>query len=180
MASARDQALPPSPGHLPFGVLGRPHGVRGEIVLFPFNPDGARLERLRFPIDVEIVSQSRRQAAQILAARPFGQGEALLRIAGVDSREAVAAFTNSELHVMRAALPALAAGEVYVADLVGCAVYDLQGRLRGTVRSTFWNGSHDILSVVDDAGAEVLVPAAPGFIQQLDLAARTMVVDDHE
>jgi 16S rRNA processing protein RimM len=180
MASARDQAPPPSPGHLPFGVLGRPHGVRGEIVLYPFNADGTRLERLRMPVDVEIVSHGRRQAGQILTARAFGQGEALLRIAGADSREAVAALTNAELHIARAALPPLGAGEVYVADLVGCAVYDLEGRLRGRVRSTFWNGSHDILSVVNEAGDEVLVPAVPGFIQKLDLSGRTMVIDDHE
>jgi 16S rRNA processing protein RimM len=180
MASARDQTLPASATHLSIGVLGRPHGVRGEIVLHPFNPDGTRLERLRFPVDVEIVSGSSRRAGQLLAARPFGQGAALLRIAGSESREAVAELTNSELHIARAALPPLAAGEFYVADLVGCAVFDLEGKPRGRVRNTFWNGSQDILTIVSDSGEELLVPAVAGFIQQLDLVARTLVVDDHE
>src|SRR3954451_12334186 len=101
MAAARTQTA--SATTLPFGVLGRPHGVRGEIVLHPFNPDGTRLERLRFPVDVEIVSSSRRRAGQLLTARPFGQGAALLRIAGFDSREVVAELTNAELHVARSA-----------------------------------------------------------------------------
>ena len=180
MASAPDQVAQASAATLPFGVLGRPHGVRGEIVLHPFNADGTRLDRLRFPVDAEIVWPDRRKAAQLLSARAFGQGQALLRIGGADTRELVAQLTNAELHVARSALPPLAPDEVYVADLVGCAVYDLQGRLRGRVRSTFWNGSQDILAVVAEGGEELLVPAVPGFIHSLDLAARTMVIDDHE
>jgi 16S rRNA processing protein RimM len=180
MASARNPGAPASATTLPFGVLGRPHGVRGEIVLHPFNPQGARLERLRFPIAVEIVRADRRQPGEVLSARPFAQGQTLLKIAGAETREAVAALTNAELHVARAALPPLEPGELYVADLVGCEVYDLRGVHRGRVRSTFWNGSQDVLAVVAESGEELLIPAVPGFIHQLDLAARTMVIDDHE
>ena len=104
----------------------------------------------------------------------------VLRFEGVADREAAAALTHAELQVPRASLPPLAAGEIYVADLVGCAVYDLAGRLRGRVASSFWNGRQDVLTVVDEGGAELLVPAVPGFIQAVDLAARTLVIDDHE
>jgi 16S rRNA processing protein RimM len=178
-AAGRDQATAPR-GTLSFGVLGRAHGVRGELILRPFNPGGTDLRRLSLPVEVELVMVDRRQTATLVAARPFGDGEALVRLAGVDDRDAAAALTNAELLLPRAALPALAPDEMYIADLLGCEVRDGQGRLRGRVVSTFWNGSHDVLSIVGEEGAELLIPVVPGFIQAVDLAARTLVIDDHE
>jgi ribosomal 30S subunit maturation factor RimM len=48
------------------------------------------------------------------------------------------------------------------------------------VRATFWNGAQDVLSVADEAGAELLVPAVSDFLREVDLAARRLVVDTHE
>jgi 16S rRNA processing protein RimM len=177
MASATEH---PAPGTLPFGVLGRPHGVRGEIVLHPFNAGGTHPRQLRLPVAVVLVASGQRRSATLVAARAFGEGEALVRFEGVDSREAAATLTHAEVQVPRAALPPLATDELYVADLIGCTVYDLAGRLRGRVAATFWNGSHDVLTVLDEGGAELLLPSVPGFIRSVDLVARTLVIDDHE
>ena len=179
MTSAPDEAAPAAAA-LPFGRLGRPHGVRGEVVLQPFNPGGARLSDLRLPVVVEVALPAGTRTLALVAARPFGEGEALLRLEGVTTREEAAALTHGELRIPRAALPAPGPGEVFVADLLGCAVFDLAGRPRGTVRGAFWNGSQDVLSIVADGGEELLIPAVPAFIQRVDLGARTMVIDDHE
>jgi 16S rRNA processing protein RimM len=178
MASAPDQPVPGAT--LPFGVLGRPHGVRGELVLHPFNPGGTHPRQLRLPVAVDLIAGGQRRSAKLVSARPLGEGEALVRFEGVDSRDAAAALTHAELQVPRAALPPLAIGEIYIADLIGCSVYDVAGRPRGRVTASFWNGSQDVLTVVGEDGAELLVPAVPGFIQSVDLAARTVVIDDHE
>jgi len=138
--------------------------VRGELVLHPFNAGGVDLRELSLPLTVRVGDRE----MSLVAARPTADAW-LVRLEGVDDRDAAAALTNVDLTLARAALPEPDDGEVYVEDLVGCEV-----------RDTFWNGAQDVLSIVDDAGVELLVPAVPEFLRELDLEARTVIVDPHE
>jgi len=161
--------------------------VRGEIVFHPHNPSGARLEDLRFPFEAKLGDDPRAGApprkrpdsVRLVGARAFG-GASLVRLDGVDDRDVAAGFTNLELMVPRVVLPPLGQGEYYVVDLVGCAAFDEDGRPRGTVVSVYWNGHQDILEIKDEGGAELLIPAVPDFLRQVDLEARRLVIDDHE
>lgn len=167
---------------LPFGRLGRPHGVRGELALRPFNADGEALLDAELPLPVELVAERQgketRRAMTVLAVRPADQ-LLLVRFEGVDTREAAATLTNAELWLPRQELPPLEDDEFYVEDLVGCTVVDEQGRERGKVVATFWNGAQDVLTVAGEGG-ELLIPAVPEFLREVDLDARRVVVDTHE
>jgi 16S rRNA processing protein RimM len=163
---------------LPFGRLGRPHGVRGEIALRPFNTDGAALADLELPMPVQLVREKERKELTLSAVRPANEA-LLVCFEGVASREQAAALTNFELWLPRAALPELETDEFYVEDLIGCTVIDTEGRERGTVKSTFWNGAQDVLTLTGPDG-EAHVPAVPEFIREVDLDARRVVVDMHD
>lgn len=148
--------------------------MRGEIVLHPFNGD---LDPAQLPVPLRVRVGEREMT--LLQARGAGD-RWLVRLDGVADRDAAAALTNSDLALPRSVLPPLAPGELYVGDLVGCEVRDVDGRVRGVVRGTFWNGAHDVLTVVDEAGTELLVPATPEFLRAFDAGARVVVVDPHE
>jgi 16S rRNA processing protein RimM len=164
---------------LPYGVVGRPHGLSGELTVHPFSGSVEDLE-LILPLEVALVRhESDRQTLSLVHARPAANS-LLARFAGIESRDAAAALTNAELWLPRASLPPLTDDEFYVEDLVGLAVVDLAGRARGAVQASFWNGAQDVLTVVDDAGAELLVPVVPDFIREVDLEARRLVVDPHD
>jgi 16S rRNA processing protein RimM len=175
---------------LSLGVFGRAHGVRGELVFHPHNPQGARLEALKFPFAAMAGPDTRGgpgapRPIRLLGARRFEEG-ALVRLEGIVDRDAAAALTNRELLVPRAVLPPLGPGEFYVVDLLGCRVIDQTGRARGTVVGAYWNGQHDVLTIrapKDDRAqgdpAELLLPAVPDFLREVDLQARQVVVDDH-
>jgi 16S rRNA processing protein RimM len=163
---------------LPFGRLGRPHGVRGEIALRPFNPDGDGLAGTVLPAPVQLVRQTSRREMTLVAVRPAND-VLLVRLEGVETREQAAALTNFELWLPRTALPALESDEYYVEDLVGCTVVDVGGKERGTIKSTFWNGAQDVL-IVNGPDGELLIPAVAEFIHDVNLDARRVIVDTHE
>jgi 16S rRNA processing protein RimM len=167
-----------APQTLPFGRLGRPHGVRGEIVLRPFNPDGDVLARTALPAVVQLVREKERREMTLVAVRPAND-TFLVCLEGVETRDQAAALTNFELWLSRSVLPALASDEFYVEDLVGCVVVDLAGKERGTIKSTFWNGAQDVLALQGPEG-ELLVPAVAEFLRSVDLEARRVIVDMHE
>lgn len=167
------------PRTIAIGVLGKPHGVRGEIGLRLFNVETiAPLE----PGPVVLARAGRSAPHTVTQVRPFGAG-LLVTLAGVDSREAASALTHSEVRVERSTLPAPASGEYFVADVVGCQVINQDGTRLGVVDETFWNGAHDVMIVRGDAGAggaEWLIPLVPDFIREVDATSRTVRVDWQE
>jgi 16S rRNA processing protein RimM len=163
------------PRTIAIGVLGKPHGVRGEIGLRFFNLENvASLE----PGPVVLERNGKSTVHTVTGTRPFGAG-LLLTIAGVDSREAAAALTHSEVRVERASLPAPDSDEFFVSDVIGCEVINHDGSRLGVVEETFWNGAHDVMIVRAGTGAaaERLIPMVPEFIRAVDAAARTVRVE---
>lgn len=160
------------PDTLPIGVFGRPHGVSGEIVFRPHDAGSRALDSIRRLI---VVRDGRRQSYDVVAARPVSAGF-LVRLEGITDRDAAAALTLAEVRVPRAALPPLDAGEYYVEDVAGCAVSDESGRALGIVKNTFWNGAHDVGTVVDADGRERLLPLVPDFVLEVDASGRKMRV----
>ena len=101
-----------------------------------------------------------------------------MRFAGVTDREEAAAFTLAEVRVRRTALPPLAAGEYYVEDVLGCEVEHEAGRALGVAMGTFWNGAHDVLSVMAkrEKGEGALIPLVPEFVLTVDAPGRKIRV----
>ena len=162
-------------------MLGKPHGVRGEIGLRLFNVESPSLAELD---SITVERDGRRETHVVERARPF-TGGLLISLAGVDSREQAAAFTNGRVRVARSTLAPPAPGEFYVSDVPGCEVFAEDGARLGVVRETFWNGAHDIMVVdaaVDDSAAadggaaEHLIPLVPEFVRSVDVDARTVQV----
>lgn len=131
-------------------------------------------------MSVFLVRQRQERPAAVVAVVRPAHDRLIVRLDGVTTREDATKLTHVELWLPRAAVAPLADNEFFVEDLVGCEVFDLGGESRGVVRSSFWNGSQDILTVVDDAGVELLVPVVPDFLRKVDFQRRRVVVDTHE
>lgn len=163
---------------MPYGILGRPHGIAGEIAFDPFNR--ADLRRvLPAPLEVQLAHGERVRNLTLVAARPV-QGGLLLCFAGVDTRDAAAALVGHELRVARAVLAPPADGEFFLADALGWQVVQTDGTAMGRVTGSFWNGAHDVLTILADDGSEHLVPAVPACLRSFDPERRLLVVDYHE
>ena len=100
--------------------LGRAHGVRG-------------LLRVRSFADAPLVEYNplRDAAGRVFVLHPHGQD--IVGIDGVDDRNAAEKLTGTKLYIERARLPAAAADEFYLADLVGLAASDTAGAALGLV-----------------------------------------------
>jgi 16S rRNA processing protein RimM len=169
------------PRTIAIGVLGKPHGVRGEIGLRLFNP-GSPASLANLP-SLVLERQGKTATHVLTASRPFGEGF-LVTLQGIGSREQAAALTHSQVLVDRAALPPPAPGEYFVSDVVGCQVFTMEGTRLGVVRETFWNGAHDVMIVdgdaIDDGQApEHLIPLVADFIREVDCSGRSIKIEWH-
>jgi 16S rRNA processing protein RimM len=160
------------PETLLVGVLGRPHGIRGDIYFRPHNPQSRAFDEVT---ELVIARDGESRRYEVTSMRPVAEAY-IAHLVGVDDREAAAALTNSEVWVARAALPPLEPGEYFIEDVVGCAVETEDGRPFGVVRGTLWNGAHDVATIDGVDGQEHLIPLVPDFVLTVDAPARKIRV----
>lgn len=162
---------------LPVGEIGRPHGVKGEMKVYPYsgNPENFKsYGRLLVEMPEDGVTES----YVLRSCRNQGQF-AVIKLDGVDTRNDAEQLTGCKVLVERQEIPELADDEFYWHDLQGMAVVTSLGRQLGTVSRLMSTGAHDIL-VVTDRGREYLIPALDEFVVAIDTETETITVDPPE
>jgi 16S rRNA processing protein RimM len=159
--------------------VGRPHGVGGELRLKVYNLDSQQLWSQRELRIVSAEGEARTMRVESLREVPNG---ALLRLAGVSSREAAEALRGARIEVPREVLEPPADGEYYIADLIGCEVELAGGRL-GVVREVVSYPTCDALLIDRDGEGPLEVPLHADYVDSVNVTARKVAllrIDDLE
>lgn len=154
------------------GHILRPHGVRGEVVVEMAAASAGAADDLA---EAETVFIGEPPVAHSVAGLRWHRGRLLLQLAGCDDRDAAEAYRGRPLAVERAELPPLPPGTYYWRQILGLAVVTDQGEALGTITEIIETGANDVYVTRGPAG-EVLIPAAPGVVLTVDLAAGRMTV----
>ena len=157
-------------------VLG-PYGVQGWIKArtFTASPDGLLAYRTWWLA----TGDDRWCEFAVIEARVHADA-LVARLEGVNRREEVAPWRGAAIGVPRGSLPTLAAGEVYLDDLVGLAVINRSGVKLGRVGSVLETGAHPVLRVAAEecgSGVERLIPLVPVYVDAIDVTGGRIVVD---
>ena len=157
-------------------VIG-PYGVQGWIKArtFTASPDGLLAYRAWW------LATSEDQWCEFAVLEARVHANALVaRLEGMNRREKVAPWRGAAIGVPKGSLPALIAGEVYLADLVGLAVINRSGVKLGRVASVLETGAHPVLRVAAEGSGddgERLIPLVPAYVDAIDVAGGRIVVD---
>jgi 16S rRNA processing protein RimM len=159
---------------LAVGRVARAHGVRGRILLVPYNRASDSLGRI--PALWLRAGAGEPTRYEVTGAERTTQGY-LFALRGVEDRDAAAELRGREALVERSSLPRPDEGEIYAADLVGFSVVDASGTERGRVIGLETAGLQELLRV-RGAERDSLVPLA--LVQEIDETARRIVVEAPE
>ena len=109
----------------------------------------------------------------------FQQGKPVLKLEGVDDRNAAEALRNFEISIRAEDMEELPEGEHYVRDIIGCRVVDIaaSGREIGILRDVIQNTAQSILEVETPEGKTVLIPAVDEFMRSIDEEAGVIEVE---
>ena len=163
-----------TPALLPVGFVLRAHGVRGRLLLQPFNDASEGLERLgELWLSPRGAPQTQARSYQVTHAERVNLGY-IVSLRGIEEKNAADALKGLEVTAERDELPPPDSDEVYAADLVGCAVFDQHGNAHGVVEALEAAGPQDLLQVTGG----VLVPLA--LMKDVDLEAKRIVIDAPE
>jgi 16S rRNA processing protein RimM len=157
-------------------VLGA-HGLRGQLRVGVFGADPTNLmraSRVRLSRDEDDANAREYEVESVTLGR---KSELRMALVGVADRDAAEALCGCIVLGRAAELAPLAPGEYYEYELVGCRVEDLDGRPIGVVREIWETGAPAVLVVEAEGGAERLIPAADGILQEVDVEARRIRID---
>ncbi len=163
-----------APARLVVGRVLRPHGLGGEVVAEVLSDAPER-----FSPGAKLAAGDPDEPAalrdlEVLAARRH-QGRMLLRLAGIEGRDAVEPLRGLLLSIPLEKARDLAADEFWSHQLIGLRVIDQEGRERGVVDDVRPGAAHDLLAVRRPDGEVALVPAVAALVT-VDLEAGRLVV----
>jgi 16S rRNA processing protein RimM len=135
------------------------HGVTGEVRLKLFGEGLAGLKRHKSFND---------GALTLKKVRDDGKGGAIARFAEIPDRNEAEKLRGTALTVPRSALPPLAEGEYYHADLIGLAAVSDSGEALGSVVTVENYGAGDILEIERPTGKRFMVPMVEAAVPEWD------------
>lgn len=158
------------------GRIARAHGNRGQVIVDPETdfPD----ERFK-PGSVLHIRKGDATESLTIANVRFHRGRPIIGLSGIDTMDAAEALAGTELRVTTDALQPLPAGSFYHHDLIGCTVQTREGDTVGRVERVEGGGASSRL-VVQGRGGEILIPLVEGIAVDVNVGARTIVVDPPE
>jgi 16S rRNA processing protein RimM len=174
MSGAKEQpAGPPTAGGPDFLVVGmvrRPHGVHGDVVTEIYTDFPERLTPKK-----TIYIGEKHVKLTISSQRHHNEG-LLLGFEGVTSPEQAGLYRNQIISIAMADASELSEGEYYFHELLNLEIVDEAGNHLGKLTDILETGANDVYVITDTSGHELLLPAIPEVILNVDLGARIMSV----
>jgi 16S rRNA processing protein RimM len=160
------------------GVVVKPQGRKGEVLVQPLSDRPDRFESLR-RVFVPAPGASAARAVSVTHQWPH-KGRVVLKFEGVDSIDEAEKYRGIEIRIGEDEVEELPAGSYYHYQLKGLKVEDPAGRPLGVAADVLVTGGEAPVLVVRGAGGEVLIPMAEAFIRQVDLAQGRIVAVNPE
>jgi 16S rRNA processing protein RimM len=159
----------PEPDFFVVGRVLRAWGIRGDVKIAPFADRPEDFTQYR-----SVLVGPQRMLYEVKSFRPY-QGNWLLHLSGVESRNEAEALHGQEILIEAAQRPRQA-GEFFAREVIGLKVRTIAGEDLGEVVEILVTGANDVYVVKGDRG-EILLPARVEVIKNIDVEAGVMTVE---
>ena len=158
------------PVYLTVGFLRRPHGLQGEIIMDLHTDFPERMKNGR-----KLLVGDAHQPMTLTSVRPHQSG-LLVKFKGIETPDDAGKYRNQWVFIKAQDAPPLPDGQIYQHELFGFKVMDENDAVLGELVEILETGANDVYVVRNESGAELLLPAIPSVILDLDIDRRSMRV----
>lgn len=151
---------------LAVGQIINTHGLKGELKIYPLTDDIRRFRKLE-KVFIDGVEKK-------VVWCKLQTDRVILKIEGIDSIEQAQKYKDKYVEIAREDAVPLEEGTYFVADLIGCTVYDTEGRNLGVVYDVLKTGSNDVYWIKE--GKELLIPALRDIVVEVDVEHSKIVI----
>lgn len=157
---------------LKVGVIASPHGLKGEVKVFPTTDDAKRFKKLK-----EVVLDTGSKLIPLtITGLKFSGKFVILKLKGYDRIEDVQGLKGMGLMIDRKDAVKLAKNEYFVTDLINVKIICEEGKVLGEIKDVIHTGANDVYVVKTETGKDLYLPAIKECILDIDIENRTMRV----
>ena len=137
------------------GVITSPHGVHGEVNVFPTTDDPKRFLDLK-----KIYLDTKKELIECeIKSVKFFKNKVILSFNGMDDRNAIEKYRQCDLLIDREDAMELGEDEYFICDLIGLDIIDEDGKKIGVLKDVMTSAANDVYVVEKTDGEELLIPA---------------------
>ena len=162
-------------GFVPYGVIVRTHGIKGDICVVAFSRDFSNLEHIN---NIYLKAGHKNTFRKFRINSYFLNGRhAVLNLVGLDDFESANQLKNSTVYVDSSELSDTAQDEYYWFQLMGMSVYSTRGEFIGKVCNLLDREQQSLLIVKNTENNEIMVPFVDEIVKHIELEKCKIIID---
>jgi 16S rRNA processing protein RimM len=167
----------PTDGFIEVGGVAKPHGIRGEFCIKSYADSP-----LLFGSVAALYLHKGNKPPKAYSVKSWREhkGLVMLKCNGVDDRDQADALRGYTVSIREDELPELDGDEHYIRDMLGCRVRLEDGTEVGVLDNFIENPAQDTWIIITDDKKEILLPAVPEFVVDVDLDAEVITIEPPE
>ena len=158
--------------YLRVGVISSTHGLKGEVKVFPTTDDPERFRKLK---KVYLDTGKDYMPLKVTGIK-FFKNQVILKFQEFQDINEIEKYRGKDLLIDREQAVPLAENENFIVDLIDMDVYDEEEKRLGTLTDVLQTGANAVYVIETDEGKEILLPAIPSCILDVDVEAAKMIV----
>ena len=157
---------------LQVGVITQPHGVRGEVKVFPTTDDPVRFKKLK-----KVILDTGKEKLDLEVEHvKFFKQFVIVKFKEFDNINDIDRYKRCPLLVTRENAVLLEEDEYFVADMIGMKVITEDGTEFGTLSDVMETGANDVYVIDSKEHGEVLMPAIKECVLNVDMESGIITV----
>ncbi|MCR5829538.1 MAG: ribosome maturation factor RimM [Lachnospiraceae bacterium] len=154
------------------GVITSPHGVKGEVNIFPTTDDPSRFKKLK-----RVIIDNKKDLIEMeIGNIKFFKNMVIATLDGIEDRNTAEKFRSAEILIDREYALPLEEDEYYICDIIDFDVFSDTDIYLGKLTEVLTASANDVYVVRNEEGREILIPYTHECVLSVDMNSKKIVV----
>ena len=152
---------------LKVGKIVKTHSLKGEVKVI----SSTDFEEQRFEKGTELLITRGNQVVKEVTVESYRthKNNLLVKFVGIDSIEEAEKLKNLQIKIDSENIGELEENEFYFHEIIGCEVFDENGKSLGEISEILTPGANDVWVIKSQNGKEILIPYIEDVVKKIDV-----------
>lgn len=160
---------------LKVGKIVNTHSLKGEVKVI----SSTDFEEQRFEKGTELLITRGNQVVKEVTVESYRthKNNLLVKFIGIDSIEEAEKLKNLQIKIDSDNIGELEENEFYFHEIIGCEVFDENGKSLGEISEILTPGANDVWVIKSQNGKEILIPYIEDVVKKIDVENKKIDIE---
>ena len=160
---------------LKVGKIVNTHSLKGEVKVI----SSTDFEDQRFEKGTELLITRGNQVVKEVTVESYRthKNNLLVKFVGIDSIEEAEKLKNLQIKIDSDNIGELEENEFYFHEIIGCEVFDENGKSLGEISEILTPGANDVWVIKSQNGKEILIPYIEDVVKKIDVENKKIDIE---